>query len=93
MPIRHAIVHLIDKKPDGLPAVLRARDSELAESQSIDNLLADLKDSYNAKPNKVWGFFHAESGAYPFSGWLGEYIDGGLDFVTFSRHSSATPGG
>ncbi|HEY6610483.1 MAG TPA: nucleoid-associated protein YejK, partial [Pseudomonas sp.] len=39
MPIRHAIVHLIDKKPDGSPAVLHARDSELAESPAIDNLL------------------------------------------------------
>ena len=26
MPIRHCIVHLIDKKPDGSPAVLHARD-------------------------------------------------------------------
>ena len=31
MPIRHCIVHLIDKKPDGSPAVLHARDAELAE--------------------------------------------------------------
>ncbi|HFK8438044.1 TPA: nucleoid-associated protein, partial [Pseudomonas aeruginosa] len=26
MPIKHAIVHLIEKKPDGTPAVLHARD-------------------------------------------------------------------
>ncbi|HFK8421637.1 hypothetical protein TTP92_26695, partial [Pseudomonas aeruginosa] len=25
MPIHHAIVHLIEKKPDGTPAVLHAR--------------------------------------------------------------------
>ncbi|MCR7369718.1 hypothetical protein TTP92_02815, partial [Pseudomonas aeruginosa] len=25
MPIKHAIVHLIEKKPDGTPAVLHAR--------------------------------------------------------------------
>ena len=42
MPIRHCIVHLIDKKPDGTPAVLHARDSELAESAAIENMLADL---------------------------------------------------
>lgn len=87
MPIRHAIVHLIDKKPDGNPATLHARDSELGESQAIDNLLADLNDSYNAKPNKVWGLFHEESGAYPFSGWLADYLDGGRDFVAFSRQA------
>ena len=54
MPIRHCIVHLIDKKPDGTPAVLHARDSELAESSAIEHLLADLNDSYNAKQGKAW---------------------------------------
>ena len=69
MPIRHCIVHLIDKKPDGSAAVLHARDSELGESKAIENLLADLNESYNAKQGKAWGLFHEESGAYPFSGW------------------------
>lgn len=85
MPIRHAIVHLIDKKPDGTPAVLHARDSELAESQAIENMLADLNESYNAKQGKAWGLFHPESGAHPFSGWLKEYVDEGTDFTAFSR--------
>ncbi|NPX99751.1 nucleoid-associated protein YejK, partial [Pseudomonas aeruginosa] len=43
-------------------------------------------ESYNAK-NKAWGFFYDESGAYPFSGWLGEYLDGGRDFVGFSHEA------
>lgn len=85
MPIRHCIVHLIDKKPDGSPAVLHARDSELSASDAIENLLADLNDSYNAKQGKAWGFFHGESGAYPFSGWLKQYLDQEKDFATFSR--------
>lgn len=87
MPIRHCIVHLIDKKPDGSPAVLHARESELAESQAIENLLADLNESYNAKQNKAWGFFHGESGAYPFSGWLKEYVEAAKDFTAFSRQA------
>lgn len=85
MPIRHCIVHLIDKKPDGSPAVLHARDSELAASDAIENLLADLNDSYNAKQGKAWGFFHGESGAYPLSGWLKQYLDEEKDFTAFSR--------
>jgi len=87
MPIRHAIVHLIDKKPDGTPAVLHARDADLAESAALDNMLADLNESYNAKQGKAWGFFHAESGAYPFSGWLKEYLTGKQDFTGFSREA------
>ncbi|MDF5803534.1 nucleoid-associated protein [Pseudomonas aeruginosa] len=86
MPIHHAIVHLIEKKPDGTPAVLHARDAELGDSQAIENLLADLNESYNAK-NKAWGFFQGESGAYLFSGWLGEYLEGDRDFVGFSREA------
>ena len=85
MPIRHCIVHLIDKKPDGSPAVLHARDCELAASDAIENLLADLNDSYNAKQGKAWGFFHGESGAYPLSGWLKQYLDEEKDFTAFSR--------
>ena len=87
MPIRHCIVHLIDKKPDGSPAVLHARDSELATSQAMENLLADLNESYNAKQGKAWGLFHEESGAYPFSGWLKAYLDGEQDFTSFSRQA------
>ena len=87
MPIRHCIVHLIEKKPDGTPAVLHARDSELAESQAIENMLADLNESYNAKQGKAWGFFQAESGAFPFSGWLQEYHAGNQDFTAFSRQA------
>ncbi|MCP1646918.1 nucleoid-associated protein YejK [Pseudomonas sp. GD04087] len=87
MPIRHAIVHLIDKKPDGNPATLHARDAELGDSQAIENLMADLNESYNAKPNKAWGLFQSESGAYPFSGWLGEYLEDGKDFVAFSKQA------
>ncbi|HEN8802424.1 TPA: nucleoid-associated protein YejK [Pseudomonas putida] len=85
MPIRHCIVHLIDKKPDGSPAVLHARDNELAASDAIENLLTDLNDSYNAKQGKAWGFFHGESGAYPLSGWLKQYLEKEKDFTAFSR--------
>ena len=35
MPIRHCIVHLIEKKPDGTPAVLHARETELGNSAAM----------------------------------------------------------
>ncbi|WP_263262626.1 nucleoid-associated protein YejK [Pseudomonas sp. RIT-PI-S] len=87
MPIRHCIVHLIDKKPDGTPSVLHARDRALEHSQALDDMLADLNESYNAKQGKAWGLFHGESGAYPFSGWLKAYLDDEQDFTTFSRQA------
>ena len=84
MPIRHSIIHQIDKKPDGSPAVLLVSDTELVESQATENLLNDLNIAYNAKTGKGWGFFHAQSGAFPLSGWLQTFIDGG-DFIEFSQ--------
>ncbi|APC19472.1 nucleoid-associated protein YejK (plasmid) [Pseudomonas frederiksbergensis] len=85
MPIKHAVIHQIDKKPDGTPSVLHARQTELPESAAMENLLGDLNQAYNAKTGKGWGFFHAESGAYPFRSWLAAYLDGHSNFIAFSR--------
>ena len=84
MPIRHSIIHQIDKKPDGSPAALHLSSTELLESQATENLLNDLNIAYNAKTGKGWGFFHAHSGAFPLSGWLQDFVDDG-DFIGFSR--------
>lgn len=54
MPIRHCIVHLIDKKPDGTPAVLHARDSELSESAATDKV--GVAQQYNALAGKAAAF-------------------------------------
>ena len=87
MPIRHCVVHQIDKKPDGSPAMLHASQAELTESQVREDLLQDLNESYNAKAGKGWGFFHQESGAYPFSSWLKQYIQGQQGFLEFTLQS------
>ena len=84
MPVRHSVIHKIDKKPDGSPAVLFLGASEQVESQARDDLMSQLNESYNATAGKGWGFFHPESGAYPFSGWLGKYLAGVTDFLSFS---------
>lgn len=85
MPVLHSIIHKVDKKPDGSPAILHRSSAELAESQSRDDLMHQFNESYNAKTGKAWGFFHAESGAHPLSGWLGKYLAGTEDFTEFSN--------
>jgi len=84
MPIRHRVIHKIDKEPAGSPAVLFLSASEQVESQACDDLMSQLNESYNATACKGWGFFHQESGAYPFSGWLGKYLAGVTNFLAFS---------
>ena len=54
MPIRHSIIHQIDKKPGGTPAVLHVSSTELIESQVTENLLHDFNEAYNAKQGKGW---------------------------------------
>jgi len=85
MPIRRAVIHQIDKKPDGSPAVLHLATDNLPETQAIENLLHDVNDNYNAKTGKAWGFFHGESGAYPLSGWLGKFVNSDMEFIDFTR--------
>ncbi|EKT4528449.1 MULTISPECIES: nucleoid-associated protein YejK [Pseudomonas] len=87
MPIRSCVIHHIDKKPDGNPAVLRHAASVLNESDVVENLLADLNDAYNAKQGKAWGYFHPESGAYPMSRWLREFLDGEKNFHDYSTEA------
>lgn len=85
MPIRHAVMHFIDKKPDGSPAALHMASTSLPESGAIENLVHDVNDGYNAKTGKAWGFFHGESGAYPLSGWLAKVVSGDMQFLDFTR--------
>lgn len=85
MPIRHAVMHFIDKKPDGSPAALHMASASLPESGAIENLVHDVNDGYNAKTGKAWGFFHGESGAFPLSGWLAKVVSGDMQFIDFTR--------
>ena len=84
MPIRQSVIHKIDKKPDGSPAALYLASAEQVESGARDDLMSQLNESYNATAGKGWGFFHQESGAHPFSSWLGKYLAGVTDFLSFS---------
>lgn len=85
MPVRHLIMHKIEKKPDGSPSVQYIGLKELGESQAAEDLLYEFNTSYNAKAGKGWGFFQAESGAFPFSGWLKGWRTGGKSFTEFSQ--------
>lgn len=88
MPIRHMIIHQIDKKPDGSPAILHLADQSLPESHACETLLQDFNNSYNAKQGKGLGLFHPESGAYPLCGMLAQYLAGAQTFVEFSREAT-----
>lgn len=84
MPVLHSVIHKIDKKPDGSPAVLYLGTAEQVDSQARDDLVQQFNESYNATAGKGWGLFHVESGAYPLRGWLSKYLVGDNDFLSFT---------
>jgi nucleoid-associated protein len=85
MPVRNAVIHQIDKKPDGSPAALHLASQSLPETQAIENLVFDVSGTYNAKAGKGWGYFQQASGAFPLSGWLSEWFVEGFSFIDFTR--------
>ncbi|MDT8880518.1 nucleoid-associated protein YejK [Halomonas saccharevitans] len=87
MPILHSIIHRIDTASGETPTLTPAVE-ELAPSAALDDLLAGLNDAFNAKP-KAWGHFVDATPegevSSPFATELADTLDGGRDFVTFSR--------
>lgn len=49
MPIRHSVIHKIDKKPDGSPAALHLGGAEQVKSQARDDLISYLKGKQGRK--------------------------------------------
>ncbi|MGR2740131.1 nucleoid-associated protein YejK [Billgrantia sp. Q4P2] len=89
MPIQHCIVHDIDKAGSDQPASLSPATTELATSALMEDLLSRFHDAYHAK-TKAWGHFlgedDLEADSLPaFPQVLGTYLDGGSDFVAFTR--------
>ncbi len=53
MPIRHAVMHFIDKKPDGSPAALHMASASLPESGAIENLMNDVNEATTPRPARL----------------------------------------
>ena len=85
MLVRNAVIHQIDKKPDGSPAALHLATQALPECAAVENLVFDVNDTYNAKTGKGWGYFQPSSGAFPLSDWLDEWFLQGFSFIDFTR--------
>ena len=86
MSIQHIIVHRLEKEREALSA-LHPRDKVLEVSTAAENLLANLRATYEEKTGKAFGVFQQDQTAYPFSAYLGEHLDGAVDFAEFSRRS------
>jgi len=92
MPILNAIVHRIADAAGEASMSLVPATVALPVSSALDDLLAGVNDAFNAKP-KAWGHFAETTPegevSSPLASELGDYLDGGRDFVRFSRDLAA----
>lgn len=86
MSIEHIIVHRLEKEREA-PSTLHPRDQVLEVSTAAENLLANLRATYEEKTGKAFGVFQQDQTTYPFSAYLGEHLDGTVGFTEFSRRS------
>ena len=86
MSIQHIIVHRLEKEREA-PSTLHPRDKVLEVSTAAENLLANLRATYEEKTGKAFGVFQQDQTKYPFSNYLGEHLDGAVGFAEFSRRS------
>lgn len=86
MSIQHIIVHRLEKERES-PSTLHPRDKELKVSTAAENLLANLRATYEEKTGKAFGVFQQDQTKYPFSDYLSQHLNGTIGFAEFSRRS------
>lgn len=83
MSIVHAIIHALEKKPNDSPAALKAASEPLPNNETLDALLLDLNQHFNAKPSKHWASFQPLTETC-LPQQLTAYLDGQLEFIALS---------
>ncbi|WP_341501187.1 nucleoid-associated protein YejK [Gallaecimonas sp. GXIMD4217] len=83
--VDHLILHRLELNQEGLLAV-RPRDSSLAATEAVTQLVTELHSGYASKPGKAFAAFH-EAGS-PFAEALASFLDGQQDFVAFSHQGA-----
>jgi len=88
LELNHIILHSITLAGERLECL--PRDSELPLTEPTRELMADIHRIYNAKGNKAFGLFRAagQPSECPFPSFLAGYLQGGCDFVEFSRQAA-----
>ena len=83
MNLNAIIVHRIDKEAQGV-ASLTLRQTLLPVTERETEFITNVKQVYYSKSNPNYGVFDANAVAYPFQTILRNYLDDGIDFLTFT---------
>lgn len=85
MEIRNAVVHRLEKQRNAKGATVNTADAEIVKNQALTQLLQNVLESYNSRCSRHAGSFEADIENYRFSVGVNSFLDGGTDFLTFSK--------
>lgn len=88
MEIKEAVVHRIDKERHQ-NGVLTLASACLPIDEILINAVEKARKTYGTTGNRAFGTFEPDIVLYPFSGLLGDYLDGTIDMLTFSSKAVA----
>lgn len=83
MPIQNCVIHFLEKKPDDSPALLQAASAELEVNDSLEAMLVEFNEHYNAKSGKALACFIDDSQHLPAG--LKALAEGQLSFADFGQ--------
>lgn len=80
MAIRQLTLHAFHKAEDG-ETRLMPRQAPIPATPAVEHLISDLNRQLLSKAGRHYGCFQKDSELYPFSRWLQEHHQGGLEFM------------
>ncbi|PXF32945.1 hypothetical protein WH50_02065 [Pokkaliibacter plantistimulans] len=80
MAVRHLTLHAFHKPEEGETQLMPRQDA-IASSPSVETLVTELNRQLLAKAGRHYGCFQKDNELYPFSRWLKEHQQGGLEFM------------
>ncbi len=87
MPLKHCILHKIERPVPGADIKTTLREQENNGDGAIYSLFEQLKQTYLRSSQKQYGFFDNTLEDSPLPQWLKEQIEGKSAFDSFSRRA------
>ncbi len=83
MAIQDLIAHRIFRSTPTSQTQIQLRDSMITTDGKAEELCRELKHTFIRKAGKVYGGFSDESGEYPLTNWVQEYLSDKISFQKF----------
>lgn len=89
MALQHLIAHRIHKPAPTTPCEIRLRQEEIRRDGKAEELCRELKNTYIRKGGKHYGGFSDDTGSYPLSAWIREWLEERMTFLSLAQKIAA----